>query len=350
MRITDNSALTGQTSVTYIAPTMRPLQPTRARAFERRNRNPVLTEAIGKTPGRGDASDATGAPSKRHTLAVLRDTLAVTKPRLSSLVLVTTAGGMWLAPKALSWPVALLVLAATSVLVAGAQSLNSYLERDIDALMTRTARRPLPTGRLSPSVALWLGIIAAGASLPTLYFAANALTAILGAVAFVSYVAIYTPLKRHSTWALPVGAIPGAIPPAMGWAAASGRLDAAALALFGILFVWQLPHFFAIALYLRADYAKANVKVFTLVHGERATKVAIVLSSALLLPVTLTLVPLGVAGTSYAVASIVLGLGLLGYSLLGVSPHAKERWARRFFLATLVHLTLLFTVLALTAD
>ena len=166
----------------------------------------------------------------------------------------------------------------------------------------------------------------------------------------MSYAGVYTPLKSRSTLALFVGAVPGAIPPLMGWTAATGRIDRGGLALFAILFLWQLPHFLAISIYLSEDYARGGLRVFALVHGERAARIAAAATSILLVPASLALVPLGLAGPWYGVAAAALGVGLSAWSLSGLSlPEGSTRWARNFFLATLGYLTLLFIALFLWA-
>ncbi len=282
--------------------------------------------------------------------SVVRDLVALGKPRLSSLVICTTAGGLWLAPGAVSWPRALGIIAATAVLVHAANTINSYLERHIDARMLRTKHRPLAAQRLDPRVALVLGTVGAAISLPALVLLANTMTAVLGLLAYVSYVAIYTPLKRVSTWALPVGAIPGAIPPALGYVSVTGELDVAALALFCVLFVWQLPHFLAISVYLKDDYARGGLKVFAVVHGERRAVVAAVASSVALVPTTLALVPLGIATPMYGVVATVLGVGFVGVAVAGLFAKDLLRWARTLFSGSLVYLSLLFVTLAAAAQ
>jgi len=283
-------------------------------------------------------------------LAFARDVVSLAKPRLSTLVLCTTAGGMWLAP-ARPGPVrAAVTLAGTALVVGAANALNNYLERDVDARMRRTRDRPLPAGRLEPAVALALGLGLPAFAIPALALAAGPLTGLLALVALVSYAGVYTPLKRRSTLALFVGAVPGAIPPLMGWTAATGRIDRGGLALFAILFLWQLPHFLAISIYLADDYARGGLRVFALVHGERAARIAAAATSILLVPASLALVPLGLAGPGYGVAAAALGVGLSAWALSGLSlPEGSTRWARNFFLATLGYLTLLFIALFLWA-
>jgi protoheme IX farnesyltransferase len=286
------------------------------------------------------------AQTSSSPLAFLRDLLLLAKPRLSALVMLTSAGGMWLAPGRIGPARAVLSVLATAAVVGAANALNCYLERDVDARMRRTRDRPLPAGRLDPFVALGLGLMVPAFALPVLAMTANGLTAFLALVALATYVLVYTPMKQRSTAALFVGAVPGAIPPLMGWTAVTGRIDLGGLALFALLFAWQLPHFLAISLYLREDYARGGLKVFAVVHGEPATRRWIVASTALLLPASLALVPLGLARLPYGLAAAALGAGLLGYAVAGLGREGG-RWARTFFLGTLLHLTALFVALFL---
>jgi len=289
---------------------------------------------------------ATSAAVRQPPLAFARDVLALAKPRLALLVVCTAAGGLWLAPGRRDLAAALALLVGTSAVVAAANALNNLLERDIDALMRRTRDRPLPAGRIEPWVAAAVGLGLPSIALPALAWFTNGLTATLAALALFLYAVVYTPLKQRSTLALFVGAVPGAIPPLMGWTAATGRLDAGGLALFGILFCWQLPHFLAISLYLKEDYARGGLRVFSLVHGDRATTAWGAVTSLALVPVSLTLLPLGLAGPAYAVAATLLGTGLAAYALSGLWQRgAANRWARNFFLLTLAYLTLLFAAL-----
>lgn len=274
----------------------------------------------------------------------LRDVILLSKPRLSTLVMITCGGGMWLAPGDITPARAVLAVLATAAVVGAANALNCYMERDLDARMRRTRDRPLPAGRLDPLVALGLGVFVPTLAVPFLALVAGQLTALLALVALLSYVLVYTPMKRRSPMALFVGAVPGAIPPAMGWTAVTGRLDAGALALFAVLFAWQLPHFLAVSLYLEDDYARAGLPVYARVHGEPATRRAIFVTTALLVAVSFLPLTTGVVGGGYAVAAAVLDAGLLAYAAAGL--RGRGAWARGFFLATLAYLTLLFAVLA----
>lgn len=277
--------------------------------------------------------------------SMLKDILSLAKPRLSSLVLATTGVGIWLAPGSLSLGRIFLTLAGTSLVVASANAFNCYWERQTDRLMKRTRQRALPAGRLEPKVAIYFGALLLGIAIPTLIVAANLLTAILGLIGLVLYVFAYTPLKFKSTLALQVGAIPGAIPPLMGWTAVTGRMDSGGLMLFAILFCWQFTHFLAISLYLREDYARAGIQAYSVVHGEHRTKIMIAMSMVLLIPTTLILVPMGLASTNYGFAASLLGFLLLGFSLLGFVAPKTGRWARSMFLATVAYLPLLFMAL-----
>jgi protoheme IX farnesyltransferase len=277
-------------------------------------------------------------------LQYARDLLQLGKPRLSGLVVLTTAGGVALAPGRIGPIRAALAILGTAAVVGAANALNCWLERDVDARMRRTRDRPLPAGRVEPFVALALGIAVPVFALPVLALAASPLAALLAFAALVTYVLVYTPMKRRSTLALFVGAVPGAIPPLLGWTAVTGRPDPGGLALFALLFAWQLPHFLAISIYLAEDYARGGLRVFSLVHGEPATRAAIAAGSAVVLVASLALVPLGIAGAAYGTVAAATGVAFLALALREVRGEGA-RSARTLFLGTLLHLTLLFTAL-----
>ncbi|MFN7134142.1 MAG: heme o synthase [Myxococcales bacterium] len=285
------------------------------------------------------------APVPAPAIAPWRDVLSLTKPRLALLNVFMTAGGMWLAPGQLDWATKLFTLLGTALVIGGACTLNCYLERDADALMVRTRNRPLPTGRLSPQFALRFGLALSALGVPMLTFGVNALTGLLGAVALISYVLVYTPMKRVSSHALLVGAVPGAIPPLMGWTAATGRVDATGLVLFSILFVWQVPHFLALSLVLKDDYARAGIKVTPLERGEDSTRFEMIRYQVALVLISLMLVPLGVAGTVYVFCAAILGLAFLGFGAAGMRREAGIRWARSVFGVSILYLMLLFVAL-----
>ena len=284
-------------------------------------------------------SEARTAPPLRETI---KDLLALAKPRLSIFVVLTAMGGVAFAPG--SHPVikSLLAVMFTALIVGAANALNCYFERDRDGKMRRTMTRPFPAGRLPLGwpMAFWLGV--ALIAVPGLAWAANLLTAGIGLAALVIYAFIYTPLKYKTPLALYVGAIPGAAPPLMGWTTVTNSVDPGGLALFAVLFFWQLPHFLAISLYLKDDYGRAGMQLYSIVHGERRTRIGIVVTSLLLVPTTLSLVPLGLVNILYGVFALVLGLGLVAYSLKGLQRGAGNKWARKMFLATLIYIPLLF--------
>lgn len=286
---------------------------------------------------------------RQESPSMVKDILSLGKPRLSSLVLATTGVGVWIAPGSMGLTRALLTLIGTSLIVASANAFNCYWEKKTDQLMVRTRNRPLPAGRLEPRAAIYFGSFLLLIALPTLVVAANALTALLGALGFLLYVFAYTPLKFKSTLALQVGAIPGAIPPLMGWTAVTGSIELGGLMLFAILFCWQFTHFLAISLYLKEDYARAGIRAYSVVHGENRTKIMIAMSMVLLIPTTLTLIPLGIANLHYGIAASFLGFLLLGFSLMGFMIPKTGRWARSMFLATVAYLPLLFMALILGA-
>lgn len=278
-------------------------------------------------------------------VAAVRDLVALSKPRITGLVIATFSGGMWLAPGHLPVWRAFMTVLGTALIVGAANALNMFMERDVDGLMERTRDRPLPKGRLAPAAALVFGTALACAALPMLLLAGNALTGILGGLAFFAYVAIYTPMKRTTPAALFVGAVPGALPPLMGWTSVTGRLDAGALALFGVLFLWQIPHFLAIALYRSEDYGRAGFEILPLASGEPTTRVVISVFSVALLLTSLSLGPLHVAGGLYMATALVLGVVFLGWGLVGFRRVTSRVWARSLFFASLGYLTLLFAAL-----
>lgn len=281
---------------------------------------------------------------------LLRDLIALTKPRLSSLVLCTTAGGLWLAHGALTQWSSAAALLGTTLAVAGAHSLNCYIERDIDRYMARTRGRPLPAGRLDPWVALMLGLLLSAVSIPLLWFAVNPLTALFGALALGSYVLVYTPMKTRTPAALYVGAVPGALPPLMGWTAATGRVESAGLVLFAILFLWQLPHFLAIAIYRKDDYAAAGMKTLPIVRGDAVARRHIALWTLALVAVSFGLPLLGAAGWFYTAAAAALGVAFIGKTLPGLrAAEPEEGFARGVFLLSLIYLTGLFLALIVDA-
>jgi len=276
---------------------------------------------------------------------VLRDLLSLTKPRLSSLVLFTAGGGLALAPVRVPALQAVAAIVGTTLVVGGANALNCYLERDSDGNMARTATRPLPRQRLDPRLALAFGATLSLASITLLTVATPPLAALIAAVALILYVLVYTPLKRVSSLSVLVGAVPGALPPVIGWAAATGHLDPAALVLFGILFMWQVPHSLAIGIYRQDEYTRAGLVVHSAEHGLPASRRQMLLYTLGLFPVPLLLVRLDVAGMLTAVVGSALGAILVYQAFEGWRNESGPRWARRFFFSTLIYMTGLFAIL-----
>ncbi len=275
--------------------------------------------------------------------------LQLSKPGVTRLVMVTALCGALVAPAAIDVVNLIVALLSTALVVAGANSLNMFLERDVDAKMERTRGRPLPSGRVSPEFALVFGVCSSVLGLALLTALVNLVAATLAGLALLSYVLVYTPLKRSTPLALHVGAVPGALPPLIGYAAVSGRLDAPAYALGAILLVWQLPHFMAIAIFRQSDYSAAGLKVYPVALGIDRTRRAIVTYSVVLLLVSLLPLPLGIAGIPYAVVAVVAGLGFLAWSLRGLRTPNVVSWARSLFLASMPYLVILFTALVASA-
>jgi len=267
------------------------------------------------------------------------------------LIVVTTLVGFCLARANEPGPFPLMLLISTVLgtllVAAGTGTLNQYIERDYDAQMRRTARRPLAGGRMEPSAALWFGILLSAAGVIYLAVAVNVLASLLALVTLVSYLFLYTPLKRKTPLCTLIGALPGAMPPLIGWAAASGRLSPEALVLYGIVFLWQFPHFMAIAWMYRQDYARAGYLV--LPFGERRDRLMAWQSlapSLLLIPVTLTPALMGQAGATYLIGALLLSCGFFYYAVRLVLRKSNAV-ARQLLFASIVYLPLMFLLLVL---
>lgn len=282
--------------------------------------------------------------------STLRDLVDLAKPRITSMVVFTTAMGLWLAPGGIGALRSALLLFGTALLVGSANMLNCWYERETDGLMVRTRNRPLPAGRLEPWTALALGIACGAVAIAILAVAVNPLTALLGAIAHATYVLVYTPLKKVSPWALEVGAIPGAIPPLMGWTAATGTLSLPGWFLFGILFFWQIPHFLAIAIYLEDDYRRGGLKVFSVTRGPLTAARWLAFYTVALVAVSLLAQPLRLAGIAYTAAALVLGAGFLAFAKRGVTGPVEGAWARRTMLYSIAWLTALMLSLVAFAN
>ncbi len=284
--------------------------------------------------------------SASQSIARWRDYLTLAKPRIAVMGLVTVALGFMLGSTA-EWQAERLAHALFGIgLVAISCSvLNQWLERDSDRLMARTANRPLPAGRLAPNEVLVFGVLLGVVGFADLVLAVNVLTAILAFGTLLLYVAVYTPLKRQTSLCTAVGAIPGAMPPVLGWVAAGGQLDAGAFALFATLFVWQFPHFLAIAWLYRHQYASAGLRM--LPQAEPRSKITgwmCVVYALALVPVSLLLKDAALAGDLFAVVALILGFGYVGFSVRFLL-NESVRTARQLIWFSLVYLPTLLLVL-----
>jgi protoheme IX farnesyltransferase len=274
------------------------------------------------------------------------DFVSLTKPRLNSLVLVTSAAAYFLGDgHLLPWSSLVHTLVGTGLVAGGASALNQHWERDSDRLMRRTRLRPLPDARLHPQDAFWFGVALSAVGLAQLTIAVNGLAAAVAALTLVSYVWLYTPLKPRTSFSTIVGAIPGALPAVLGWAAATNSLSAGGWVLFGIVFMWQMPHFLAIAWLFRDDYASAGFPLLPVIEPDgRSTGRQTVLYAAGLVPVSLLPMAVGMASAYYVAGAIALGAILVVLSLEFAASRSMSS-ARRLFYGTILYLPLLWIVL-----
>jgi protoheme IX farnesyltransferase len=285
-------------------------------------------------------------PSAEKSKFLLRDYIELAKPRILSMVLVTTTIGFFLAGDGIrSIPLLLAALIGVGAVAGGAATLNNYLERDVDAKMERTRNRPLPRGAVAPSSALSFGVVLMLFGVILLVWLVNLLCGFLALLAAFLYVLVYTPMKRVSWLNTSIGAIPGAIPPLCGWAAASGELGVGAWVLFAILFAWQHPHFYAIAWIFRDDYRNAGFRMLSVIDpsGARAFR-QIVWFSVLLLGVSLAPTAIGITGAVYFYGAALLGAAMLALAVLLRATKTAEN-ARRLFLSSLIYLPMLWVLM-----
>jgi len=280
---------------------------------------------------------------------LIKDYIALTKPRITWLILMSTGVGYFFgAQKTLSgWHFLTLLntVIGTGLIASGTAALNQWMEREADAKMRRTQARPLPSGRLDAGNALLFAIAISAAGFAELWFGANPLSAVIGLVTLLCYLFVYTPLKQRSPHSTTVGSIPGAMPPLIGFAAASGTLTWEAWALFAILLLWQFPHFYAIAWMYKDDYARAGIRMLPVVEPDgRSTARRILLYSLALIPISLIPKFLAMAGNLYLYGALALGLALLYYGLRVRADRTRQQ-ARRVLLASVVYLPLLFSLM-----
>jgi protoheme IX farnesyltransferase len=280
----------------------------------------------------------------------MRDFLVLTKPRITVMVVLTALFGFYLAsPGPVDTTLLLNLVLGTALSCAGAGVLNMAMEVRADGAMHRTRNRPLPAGRVATGTAISYGGVLATAGVALLAVKVNALTAALSAATLVLYLLVYTPLKAKTSLCTIIGAIPGALPPMMGWAAARGSVDAGAWALFGVLFFWQLPHFLAIAWMYREDYARAGYPMLPVVDPEGAsTARQVVLQTLALVVISLAPVGLGLAGGTYLAGAAALGVAFLAFGLAFARARSRDS-ARRLFVASIAYLPGLLGLLAFTA-
>ena len=293
--------------------------------------------------------------ASRHPawLVRLADFWTLTKPEVNFLVVMSTLAGFYLGWRGpMNFVLLFSTLLGTLLVASGTGTLNQYIERNSDASMHRTARRPLPSGRMNPAAAFWFGIFLAVAGGLLLWLAVNALSSVLALATLLSYLLFYTPLKKRTPLCTLVGAFPGAMPPLLGWTAIRGRIEIEGLVLFAIVFFWQFPHFYSIAWLYREDYQKANIRMLPVVEATgKATGREIIAYSLALLPASMAPTWLHMSGNIYLAGAVIMGAICLCSGLrLARSPHplasgqSKFR-ARRLLLATVFYLPLLFALM-----
>lgn len=294
--------------------------------------------------------EAATAEIQQNKAIGLREKLAayfeLTKPRIAFLLVLTAAAGFYLgANKGFNAILFLNSMIGITLLAFGVATLNQVWEKDIDALMERTANRPLPTHKLSTTEALAFGASLCVVAEIYLAFLVNTLTAVLGLIVIVGYVLLYTPLKTRTSASTAVGALPGALPPLMGWTAAANEITLGAWVLFAMLFLWQFPHFLAIAWMYKEQYAKAGILMLPVVEpAGRITAQQIVIFTVILLPISLAPFFIGVAGLIYLTGAIVLGLWFLWASIQAARAKSIEK-ARKLLLVSVIYLPLIFLLM-----
>ena len=292
----------------------------------------------------------TANPPSKHTVFTRRaaDYIEFVKPRLVVMILITTAAGFYLgARQSVDWMLCLHTLIGAGLTAAGVLGLNQYLERDVDAQMKRTQERPLPDGRMNPLEALLVGVALTGGGMLYLTFIVNTLSGFVISLIVVSYLFLYTPLKRKTSLCTLIGAVPGALPPVVGWVAARGSLTGEAWVLFAILFLWQLPHSLAIAYIYREDYAKAGFRLLPVIHPDGASTCRqIVINCVALLGIGLLPALYNVAGSLYFFTALLAGGTFLAFGIY-LQRTRSVKAARYLLYASLLYLPVVFITMAL---
>src|SRR5690242_13857994 len=295
--------------------------------------------------------------SKGHTSRLMRDYVELTKPRITWLILMSTAIGYFFGlPRAGNWRAFLAsvdlvslfhTIVGTGLIASGTAALNQWVEREADRQMRRTAHRPLPAGRLRADRALAFGVALSILGFLELWLGVNLLSGLIGAFTLASYLFLYTPLKQRTWWSTTIGAIPGAMPPVIGYAAAAGTLSHEAWVLGAILFLWQFPHFYSIAWRYKEDYARAGIRMLPVVEPDgRSAAREIVVYGMALIPVSLTPALMGMSGIVYGIGALVLGLWFL-YSGVRVALDRNIIRARHVLLASVLYLPLIYGLMLL---
>lgn len=289
-----------------------------------------------------------GSSSTQYMKGSWRDFISLTKPRIILSNLIPAFGGFWLASKGnVDWILMLYMLLGSTFVMAGACVLNNYLDREMDQKMERTSHRPMPMGRLKPTVVFIYGIFLGLIGLIVL-FNINILSGILGFIGIFVYVVIYTTwLKRTSTWSTSVGGFSGAMPPVIGYAAVTGVMDAGAWILLLILLLWQPPHFWALGIRRKEEYRSAGFPLLPVVKGVLRTKIQMIPYVVLLIPTTVLLYTYDFVGRLYLITSITVGLVWLGYCLAGFFAKDEELWAKKTFMVSIYYLMILFVVMVI---
>ena len=294
-------------------------------------------------------TNTTNPPSKQSVFTRrVADYMEFIKPRLVVMILITTAAGFYLgAQQTVDWLRCLHTLVGAGLTAAGVLGLNQYLERDVDAQMKRTQERPLPDGRMNPLEALFVGAALTGGGMLYLTFVVNMLSGFVISLIVVSYLFLYTPLKRKTSLCTLIGAVPGALPPVVGWVAARGTLTGEAWVLFAILFLWQLPHSLAIAYIYREDYAKAGFRLLPVIHPDGASTCRqIVMNCVALLGIGLLPALYNLAGSIYFFTALVSGVAFLAFGIY-LARTRSVKAARYLLYASLLYLPVVFITMAL---
>lgn len=275
------------------------------------------------------------------------DFVEMAKPRIALLVLVTTYSGMWLASGGtLSLELVFFTMLGTGLASASSGVLNNYIDREIDKLMSRTSNRALPTGRVDPQIAFAFGLLLGFTGFVILFYAVNPLTAALAVGTIFFYVVIYTAwLKRSSPLCTEIGGVAGALPPVLGWAAVTNDIGWPAVVMFLIMFLWQPPHFWALALLRVEEYRRVGIPMLPVVSGTRVTKLRMLIYTIALIPATIAMYWLGFAGMAYLVAAIALGLAYLGLTIKFMMEPVTPRGARKLFGFSIIYLLILFVMI-----